>query len=595
MRPVLPGRIFTLMKRVWALILGLLAFCFSGAAYAQGKMPVVVSGRASGSLPSLESNGVTYVDVQSAARKFGAGVELFAQSKQAKITAKGFYSILTAGLPEILINAQPKTLSAPVLANGGQIMAPAEFFLLPSFQKAVGKRITLEDGSFVVERPFDFAREDNVLHQEDTLLVFDTAKNVPWSSKQVNKHTVQITFPGSAVKRDEYLRLKTPFIASASIRQSRADAVMTVILGKNAKDWSFAEQDGKLVFRAGAKAGPAVLAPAAPILAARPAPDASAVKEPLQTSASQAASGLTEEPSVLLEDDGFEEMFAGSGPVMKAEPAVSVTAEPAPVAAAQPAKSVPAKPAAPAKPAPVIKQEPHPLAVSSAHKKMRIVVDPGHGGKDPGAVRSRMREKDWNLAVGKELAALLKKAGFEVKMTRDNDTFIALSERSKMANNFKADLFVSVHTNASKNKNAHGFQVYFRSEKATDREAADVAAMENEAMQYEEVHYNFVDALLQSLAKNEFVNESSKLAGYVRNSVFKQPGIGIAVNQNSSIRQANFYVLKGVNSPAILVEMGYISSTKDRARLSQKAVQKKMAQGIFNGVRDYAKKEGWIN
>jgi N-acetylmuramoyl-L-alanine amidase len=152
-----------------------------------------------------------------------------------------------------------------------------------------------------------------------------------------------------------------------------------------------------------------------------------------------------------------------------------------------------------------------------------------------------------------------------------------------------------VHTNSSKNKNANGFEVYFRSEKATDKEAAETAALENEAMQYEEVHYNFVDALLQSLAKNEYINESSKLAGYVRNAVYKQPGIGIAVNQNSSVRQANFYVLKGVQSPAILVEMGYISSNKDRGRLTQAAVQKKMAQGIYNGVLNYAKNEGWIN
>ena len=136
--------------------------------------------------------------------------------------------------------------------------------------------------------------------------------------------------------------------------------------------------------------------------------------------------------------------------------------------------------------------------------------------------------------------------------------------------------------------------MYFRSEKATDKEAADVAAFENEALQYEEVHYNFVDALLQSLAKNEYENESSKLAGHVRNSVYKQPGIGIGVNQNSSVRQANFYVLKGVNAPAILVEMGYISSAKDRARLSQSAVQKRMAQGIYNGIYNYAKQEGWI-
>ena len=262
---------------------------------------------------------------------------------------------------------------------------------------------------------------------------------------------------------------------------------------------------------------------------------------------------------------------------------------------AAPAKPTAVSSAKPSKPAPVVKAEPNPLAVSTAHKKMRIMVDPGHGGKDPGAVRSRYREKDWNLDVAKELARLLKKGGFEVQMTREKDTFIALSERSKKANKFKADLFVSVHTNASKNRNANGFQVYFRSEKATDKEAAEVAALENEAMQYEEVHYNFVDALLQSLAKNEYINESSKLAGYVRNAVYKQPGIGIAVNRNNSVRQANFYVLKGVNSPAILVEMGYISSTKDRGRLSNGTVRDRMAQGIYNGIREYAKKEGWID
>ena len=129
---------------------------------------------------------------------------------------------------------------------------------------------------------------------------------------------------------------------------------------------------------------------------------------------------------------------------------------------------------------------------------------------------------------------------------------------------------------------------------ATDKEAAATAALENEAMQYEEVHYNFVDALLQSLAKNEYINESSKLAGYVKNAVYKQSGIGIAVDQKNCIRQANFYVLKGVQSPAILVEMGFISSSKDRARLSQSAVQKKMAQGIYNGIVNYAKTEGWL-
>lgn len=541
----------------------------SGAGHALEKVDFIVSGRDKGSVSALESNGVTYVDVQKTARKFGTGIELFAQSKQAKISTKGFYAILTAPLAEIIVNAQPKTLSAPVLIQGSKMMVPVEFFLLPQFQEAVDKYVSFQDGALYVERRFNLEFSGEQKNQADTLLVFDARKKIAYETKQLNKHTVTVTFSDVMLKRDLHSRTRTDFIASMDVRQGRnGEAVLKVILGKNAKDWSFTETDGKLVFRAGAqKAAPVLAAAPAAIKAETPAsqPDAKpALKGP---------SLANEKPSVLMEDDGFIEMKAAPAvqPVMKAE-----------------------KPAA-SKPAPVIKAEPNPLAIRTAHKKMRIMVDPGHGGKDPGAVRGRYREKDWNLDVAKELARLLKKGGFEVQMTRENDTFIALSERSKKSNQFKADLFVSIHTNASKNRRANGFQVYFRSEKATDKEAAEVAALENEAMQYEEVHYNFVDALLQSMAKNEYINESSKLAGYVRNAVYKQPGIGIAVNQKNSVRQANFYVLKGVNSPAILVEMGYISSSKDRGRLANGTVRDRTAKGIYTGIVNYAKKEGWID
>ena len=122
----------------------------------------------------------------------------------------------------------------------------------------------------------------------------------------------------------------------------------------------------------------------------------------------------------------------------------------------------------------------------------------------------------------------------------------------------------------------------------------DFFGFENEALQYEETHYSFVDKLLQSLAKNEYMNESSKLAGHVRKYVYKEPGIGIAVSQNSAIRQANFYVLRGVQAPAILVEMGFISSPKDKARLNNKSAQKHMGEGIGKGVVAYLKQEGKI-
>ena len=549
---------------------GLLCLSLSGAAHALDKVNFIFSGREKGSVAAQEINGVTYVDVQKTARKFGTGIELFAQSKQAKISTKGFYAILTAPLAEIIVNAQPKNLSAPVRIEGSKMMVPVEFFLLPQFQQAVDKYISFHNGTFHVERRFDLEFSGTQKNPRDTLLVFASPKKVSYRAEQTNKHTVLVTFQGVVLKRDLHLRTRTDFIASMDVRQGRnGEAVLKVILGKNANDWSMTEIEGRmLVFRAGAQKAPPVLSPAPAAVikqeeAPKPAPETE-IKGP---------SLVGEKPSVLLEDD--------------ASPAITA-------APAKPTVLTAEKPAPAPKPAPVIKSEPDPLAVRSARKKMRIMVDPGHGGKDPGAVRSRYREKDWNLDVAQELTRLLKKGGFEVQMTREKDTFVALSERSKMANKFKADLFVSIHTNASKNRNANGFQVYFRSEKATDKEAAEVAALENEAMQYEEVHYNFVDALLQSLAKNEYINESSKLAGYVRNAVYKQPGIGIAVNQNTSVRQANFYVLKGVNSPAILVEMGYISSNKDRARLANGTVRDRTAKGIYNGIVNYAKKEGWI-
>jgi len=553
------------MKRMLHFLQVLVAVSFlSVVAYGQEKAPFIFSGRKQGTIETVQKNGTTYLNLQQTARKLGLNVELFARSKQAKLTTRGFYAILTAGINELIVNAQTVKLSAPVLIDGGDMWAPAEFFELPVLQQSLAKEIAFTNGELQVERPYDLARIDNELLAKEDRLIFSPRRQVTWTSAQPNPHTVEITFPDTGIKRVENFRLKTGHISSVSIRQDRGNTVVKTILGKQGKHWTVEEHAGKIYFRVGRDNLTPLQTQTTPVAA-------KAVKAE--------AAEAEELPAPSVTDDAEEAVPAGT-PTM----AVAAVPEMKPT----PQTEIKPTPQAEIKPAPV-------AAISPVHKKMRIVIDPGHGGKDPGALRGRTREKDLNLAVAKELYKLLQKGNFEVKITRENDTFIPLSGRSKIANTFKADLFVSVHTNSSKNKNANGFEVYFRSEKATDKEAADTAALENEAMQYEEVHYNFVDALLQSLAKNEYINESSKLAGYVRNAVYKQPGIGIAVNQNSSVRQANFYVLKGVQSPAILIEMGYISSSKDRGRLTQSGVQKKMAQGIYNGVLNYAKNEGWIN
>ena len=553
------GPVLAMKKLLLALFAALFSFFTCVPGWAQGQTPVKVIGKDKGEVTSLLANGITYLDVQQTAKKIGANVELYSAAKQAKVPLKGFASILPAGESQVILNGQPVALGESVIAYRGRIMAPVAFFTLPALGKALDRKITFENNTLWVEKNFNLAYAEKTQLPGGEHLVFDMTAPLQYVSHRANAHTVEITFPRAVLKRELFLRLKGDFIYSVQMRQQDGSAVLKIILNRGVEEWSAGTRGDQWVFRA------AKNKTAAPIVRA---PEPAAVGPETYLSSAQPAGP---KPAVLL-------------------PAPSVMAEESSAAPATQKPAAPAKPAAKElKPAVI-----HQGVESVARKKMRIMVDPGHGGKDPGAVRRKQREKDWNLAVAKELYALLKKGGFEVRMTRDKDVFIPLSDRSKQANNFKADLFVSVHTNASKNSRANGFQVYFRSEKATDKEAAEVAALENEAMQYEEVHYNFVDALLQSLAKNEYINESSKLAGYVRNAVFKQPGIGIAVNRNSSVRQANFYVLKGVNSPAILVEMGYISSPKDRGRLSQAAVRKKMAQGLYNGIYDYAKKEGWL-
>ena len=242
-----------------------------------------------------------------------------------------------------------------------------------------------------------------------------------------------------------------------------------------------------------------------------------------------------------------------------------------------------------------------PFVPKNLHKEsvLRVCIDAGHGGKDPGAnYRGSVKEKELNLIVAKEVEKLLKKnKKIQIKMTRSDDTFIPLGTRATIANQFQADLFVSIHANAAPNKNAKGFEIYFRSDKASDKEAAQTAALENEALNYEEKgvgSVTYADLLLNSLAANENINESSKLAARIRNSVSERKSVlGIQVNMNNSIKQANFYVLQGVKAPSVLVEMGYVTNKDDKKRLNNRKILQIMALSIYNGILNYARQEGW--
>lgn len=542
-----------MMKKLLLCLLWLCAVCVP-CVYGQGKTAVLVLGKNKGTVSSLQAGGHLLVDAKATTKKLGGTVELFSTAKQIKVAFPGMYAILSAPSRDVFINTVLEKLPAAVMVSGGKIYVPVEFFMLPQVQKALNRQITFENNALVVEKHYTVALEEVAQLAGQDQLRFMLKNPSAYTVKPVNGHRLQVVFPKAVLKRNSSQRLKDSFIRSFTLSQKEKEVVLDIILGTKGKVWKDTQTPGGLVFSVAEKES-----------ALRPQP---------LTAQSQPAATMQEPeelvPSVIGEEtDGAEELQIGAAvdktPVMYAAQG------------------------------PVISAAPGPVVSAVSKNKIRIVVDPGHGGKDPGAVRrGSAREKDLNLTVAKHLYNYLKKQGFDVKLTRSDDTFVTLAGRSKMANEFKADLFISVHTNAAKRSTANGFEVYFRSDKATDKEAADVAEFENEALQYEETHYNFVDKLLQSLAKNEYMNESSKLAGHVRKYVYKEPGIGIAVSQNSAIRQANFYVLRGVQSPAILVEMGFISSPKDRVRLNNKSSQKHMGEGIGKGVVEYLKQEGKI-
>lgn len=233
------------------------------------------------------------------------------------------------------------------------------------------------------------------------------------------------------------------------------------------------------------------------------------------------------------------------------------------------------------------KPEPNPfLAQQLGLGIKRIVVDPGHGGHDPGAIGYRgMKEKDVVLDVGKRLRKILtEELGVEVIMTRDTDIFIPLEERTAIANTSGADLFVSLHCNASRNKKAGGIETYSLNF-ATDEESMRLAAKENATSMK---NISDLQAILNDLMLNSKVNESSKLARYVQNSLLDILFDNGDRPKDRGVKQAPFYVLVGAQMPSILVEMSFITNKEEARKLSDEKFQRTVAESIADGVRKYS-------
>lgn len=225
---------------------------------------------------------------------------------------------------------------------------------------------------------------------------------------------------------------------------------------------------------------------------------------------------------------------------------------------------------------------------------LKIMIDPGHGGTDSGAVYGKAREADIVLKVAVALKELMaqENSGFEASLTRTNDRNLSLPARVSVAEKQNVDLFVSIHANASKDQRARGVEFYFQNQLPADEDSMYLANLENqkesqalhETASEDMTSQGDVQAILDDLKRTHKMHQSHELSIALLKAW--QP----ATKESNVIRQAPFYVIARTTIPSVLVELGFISNPKESERLMKPAYQKEIAQRIFEGLRAYKEK-----
>lgn len=220
-----------------------------------------------------------------------------------------------------------------------------------------------------------------------------------------------------------------------------------------------------------------------------------------------------------------------------------------------------------------------------AQKKSVIVIDPGHGGKDTGAIGwNGLQEKDVVMALARNLALRLEKSGdLKVVLTREEDVFIPLESRTALANASRADLFVSLHANASTNPRAEGAETYYLDD-TTDEAALRLAARENNTSKS---HVSNVQFILSDLTQTRKLEDSISLANHLQSALVGSANSFLKGVKDLGVKKALFYVLVGAEMPCALVEVSFITNPKEGKRLVEPEFLGKIAQGLEQGIRKY--------
>jgi N-acetylmuramoyl-L-alanine amidase len=273
---------------------------------------------------------------------------------------------------------------------------------------------------------------------------------------------------------------------------------------------------------------------------------------------------------------------ASPGPVLSsAIPKTEISTPPV-----QTAPAPPPEPRMTAKAAEVNSRGQRNLIRALGLKVERVVIDAGHGGHDTGTIGpTGLMEKDLTLNLAQRLGALIsERLGSEVIYTRSDDTFVALEDRTGLANEKQADLFISVHANSSRLRAVSGIETYYLN-LSSDPEALEVAARENAASQ-KSVHD--LQDLVKKITLTEKIAESREFALHVQRSLHRNMSKENAALRNRGVRKAPFVVLIGAQMPAVLAEVSFLSNTRDEKLLKSDSYRQKLAEALFAGVANYA-------
>jgi N-acetylmuramoyl-L-alanine amidase len=251
----------------------------------------------------------------------------------------------------------------------------------------------------------------------------------------------------------------------------------------------------------------------------------------------------------------------------------------------KPAAAAPAPAAVPEKKTDPPQENPPP-APSRPKPIETICIDPGHGGEDLGAIgRSKLQEKNVTLQISLKLKKLIEsRTGLRVIMTRDKDSEVSLNTRASIANNQRAQMFISIHANSSFRKSAYGSETFFVSLQATDQESLELAQKENQNLEDpgEAIKNDELKMILWNMAQTEHIRESSKLAEYIQNELNELLG-----TRNRGVKQAPFRVLMRTAMPAVLIETAFISNASEERKLQSEEFLDKIAFAIYNGVSKF--------